>query len=185
MRRNPHRTKTHHIKMSAKQGKFTTRYERAEKISQIDWARLAAFIDGEGCIFINSRNAQCKRPVTALYVRISNTNPKLMEWLGKTFGGSVYANPQKAKAWSVPYGWIVGNKTAAWVLEGCKEFMIIKRDQAEIGLAHQRLVFHPKGKRQGHPESNVADRLRLRDELSMTKSNFARRKDLRVIEEAS
>jgi hypothetical protein len=125
--------------------------------SQIDWARLAAFIDGEGCISISGPSESGKRTrSTYLLAKITNTDARLLEWVGNTL------------------------RMATEVLEGCLPYFIIKKEQAEVGLAHQRLIGIRQREKSPRitPESFNA-RMELRDQLSMLKGTHSRRQDLR------
>lgn len=110
--------------------------------STIDWARLAAFIDGEGSILINTQ----KRGGTEacgfyLRVTVANTKVCLMVWLKETFGGTFKdANTEKyyvGKNWKRAYHWGTSAHRAAWILHNCMPLFIIKADQAELGIQLQ------------------------------------------------
>ena len=107
--------------------------------SDIDLARLAAFIDGEGCISIPKIKAQrAKRPVHTLLISITNTDTRLMRWLEETFGGYVEnhhnESPQHPK-WRSSYVWRITSGKAGALLEKCLPYFVMKRDQAELGIA--------------------------------------------------
>lgn len=151
--------------------------------SEIDWARLAAFIDGEGCIYISTPNRKSGKG-TCLYVGVTNTDPRLVSWLGNTFGGVVYGNPHKKNTnvkWSLAYKWVIASRQAVPILERCMPYFVIKKEQAEIGLAHQSLVRCKREKDHTVSKENVEKRLELRDRLSLLKGTHARRKDLRTV----
>jgi len=146
--------------------------------TDIDWARLAAYIDGEGCICIgqkrvlNGPERKCTSTRTYLNIIIANTDPRLSEWLRDTFGGSIQLHrPHKNNPkWSLGYHWITGNRQAKWVLEGCLPFFIMKRAQAEIGIAHQNLCDY------GKSAETFEKRTALRDKLSSMKGLASRRR---------
>jgi len=149
--------------------------------SRIDWARLAAFIDGEGCIFIAKRSDKgCTKVRTYLYIVIANTNPKLGKWLTESFGGSVLVQRHKNSKYSLAYRWTVCNNRAQWILKGCYKFLLLKQDQADVGLAHQRLCARIKKGQTKHPSEVFEERFKLRDALSMLKSTSSRRRDLPI-----
>lgn len=108
----------------------------------MDWAKLAAFIDGEGSVLINTQ----KRGGTearGFYLRImvANTDVRLPVWLKDTFGGSYKdANSEKyyvGKNWRRCYHWGASAHRAAWILFNCLPHFIIKREQAELGISLQ------------------------------------------------
>ena len=96
----------------------------------IDWARLAAFIDGEGSIYV------CKRSNSThghrRKVSIANTSVSLICWLGQTFGGSIYISnrePHKPK-----YVWSMRDRKTAYIIRGVLPYLVIKRREAELLL---------------------------------------------------
>jgi hypothetical protein len=110
----------------------------------IDFARLAAFIDGEGSILISRALPIAKhrqKSITySLAVVITNTSPQLIAWLYDNFGGSVHNKKpsegsksfrSKRPIWS----WHLQEKQAEVVLRKCLRYFIIKQQQAEIGIA--------------------------------------------------
>lgn len=116
----------------------------------IDWARLAAFIDGEGCISIirNVKKARANggcQLVMAVY--LGGNDPRLAGWLKTTFGmGNTWIRKQKyqGKEWRPFYGWKVTGANAKTLLQGCYPYLLLKKEQADIALAFQALV-HPTG----------------------------------------
>jgi hypothetical protein len=144
--------------------------------TEIDWARLAAYIDGEGCISV-TRVVMKGKPRLYLQVVVTNCDFRLLEWIGNRFGGAVQERPTnniRKGRWSRSFRWITTNKVAAKILEGCLPFFVIKREQAEIGLAHQRLC----GYKAKHSPEVEAEKNKLRDDLSIMKGLSSRRKDL-------
>lgn len=139
--------------------------------SELDWARLAAYIDGEGCISIGRTVLKSGKIRTYLQLSVSNTNPVLSEWIKQNFGGSIHFNRPFSRnpKWSDMYKWASSCAQAVWILEGCLPFFIMKRDQAEMGIAHQKLC----GRRFG--SANVAQREELRNRLSLVKGKSSRR----------
>lgn len=108
-----------------------------DTIAQTDWARLAAYIDSEGCVQITwIHKATRKRGYHALYVDIGSIDVRLMSWLQNTFGG--YANSTKSNA--NPFGkrqmfyWRCSAQMAEDVLRRTLPYMIVKREQAEVAL---------------------------------------------------
>jgi hypothetical protein len=112
--------------------------------STVDWARMAAYIDGEGSILINTRKSTAHATdASGFYLRVTvtNTDVRLMAWLMETFGGSFHDNnPEKyyeGKNWKKAYWWGASSQKGAWILFNCLPYFIIKRDQAELGIQLQ------------------------------------------------
>jgi hypothetical protein len=118
--------------------------ETISKISETDWIRLAAFIDGEGTILINRSEptGRMKSPAHVLCVNIGNSSPVLIQWLFSCFGGSIQPRKEKpeiAEHRRPFWNWCLREAQAEAVLRRCLPYFIIKREQAEIGLAFRNL----------------------------------------------
>lgn len=112
-------------------------------VPQIDWARLSAYIDGEGCIGIS---AQVHKPpfegrgrYDYIKITVANTDPRLSVWLLRNFGGHTSQRLPDAKwnRWKTCTNWIIGSANAAEILQRCLPYFIIKREQAELAIAFQ------------------------------------------------
>ena len=114
-------------------------------VSDIDKARLAAYIDGEGSIYINKQGAlggRKKTPQYSLSLMIGNTDVRLMTWLKSTFDGSVYhVKYEKCKHLGKKpiMRWQVNERMAEVILKACVPYMIMKKQQAEVGIAFMLL----------------------------------------------
>lgn len=107
------------------------------KPTEIDWARLAAFIDGEGCIRIADHRA---RRGQHMDFQISNTDSRLIIWLHDTFGGSFCERKHAINSRSRVWVWYIASDAAAEALQNCLPFFVMKRDQAEQAIAFQKLI---------------------------------------------
>lgn len=105
-----------------------------------DWARLAAFIDGEGHIAIQCNTRKNGRTYHYIRVIVSNTDPRLMSWLLNTFGGGLMTEKKRQVKLRTCYKWSVSCQHAENILLGCFEYFITKRQQAEIALAFQGTI---------------------------------------------
>lgn len=102
-----------------------------------DWARLAAFIDGEGSVQINPYSNRAKGSIFQARVLITNTNPILPLWLTETFGGNVVTRDHKNPKWKVAYIWSCTAGRASWILHNCMPWFLLKKAQAELLLEMQ------------------------------------------------
>lgn len=131
-----------------------------DKVSEMDWARLAAFLDGEGCITIGkTKNSRAQY----MKVFIANTDPRLMEWLRDTFGGTVNGKKRENREKHKPcYVWTVCSQMAWIVLLCVMPYLIIKREQAEVALAFQRTMTRKRKWVEGSPMRLPSDTLNFR-----------------------
>ncbi len=147
--------------------------------SQIDWARMAAFIDGEGCIVMPPRTYHGKTGITktiSLMIHVANTDIRLVQWIKSVFGGSfVIANKgevYKGRNVKDCWHWSTVANRAAWILHNCLPFFIIKREQAELGLALQESIKKWRWERRGSElmdESVRQERFAIKEKLSVMK----------------
>lgn len=141
-----------------------------KNISQIDYARLAAYIDGEGCIQIHcvkqySRKAKAHwRPHYITQVVITNTDPRLIVWLKETFGGFItrYSTGKRPC-----FKWHVHSQTCSEMLLNCLPYFLVKKRQAEIAIAFRKTYSRDYiGRGRSVPDSQIAKRDALIQELS-------------------
>jgi hypothetical protein len=147
--------------------------------SPLDWGRLAAFIDGEGSILINTQ----KRGGTEargfyLRVTVANTDVRLPVWLKETFGGtykdantpSYYVGKNVKRC----YHWGASARRAAWILHNCAPYFIIKGEQAELGIGLQEsLSRFTRGPGKRVPPEIHAERKELKRRLLVMKARGA------------
>lgn len=151
------------------------------KVSEIDWARLAAFIDGEGSILIaRSKRKGYTNLQYNLEVIVSGTDLRLHVWLQDTFSGKVYlVKPSTISFRSnkICQSWRLYNTRAATILERCLPYFIIKREQAEVGLAFMRLKSQGAQGKRVTPEGLQA-REEFRNQLRSINSPDGQQADL-------
>jgi hypothetical protein len=164
-----------------KPGKRTQNRPKSD-LPDVDWARLAAFVDGEGHIRITSQKRKNRKGVERDYMyvelSISNADPRLMTWLTERFGGNVYrgkapvANVRKHSI----FQWHAGCSVAHEILLGCLPYFVIKRNQAEIAISFRELTqCKPEsGKKRwgvyGMPDELKEIQYSLRKELQETRT---------------
>jgi hypothetical protein len=122
-----------------------------ENISEITWARLGAYMDGEGHIGI----ARCdafhdgdKRAYTqyALNLNVTNTHPRILEFFaknvpeGNTSGDSRKIFETKGEAWKRSGKWfITGKEKQRGFLLGIKPFIEGKQELVDLALKYLAL----------------------------------------------
>ena len=152
---------------------------------ELEWIRLAAFIDGEGSIGIRKRTWQPPKrksscsPHYVTTVVLCNTDPRLIVWAKNTFQVGTtsirdFKNPgERTHSHHRPcYIWEVSARAAQWILEGCFPFFVMKKDQAQICL-DIRSTMHQVGRpRQGLPIDVLNLRAELKDKLHAEKKRI-------------
>jgi hypothetical protein len=105
--------------------------------TEIDWAKMAAFIDGEGCICIQSSynpNRRGMHTTYNLHLDIANTDFRMPLWCAERFGGRLLTRKVRSVKHKPAMHWFTWGRGAQEVLEGCLPHFVIKREQAEVAL---------------------------------------------------
>lgn len=134
---------------------------------ELDLARLAAFVDGEGSILLGKATQGKRAQGYRLRITVVNTDVRMPMWCKEAFGGSVRANrkePDSGKRLTL-WMWCVSHKTATDLLKELLPFFIIKREQAEIGIAFGATFLKENRSCKGLPESVKSEREGLRGKM--------------------
>ena len=99
---------------------------------------LAGLIDGEGCI--NLRITR-KRLSPRLIIVLSEPGAFILDYIQNTYGGNIYKRESHNPQWQDAYSWeLTGWSKVCYVLRQLKNFLHIKRNQAELILKLENLV---------------------------------------------
>ena len=115
-----------------------------KKIRNIDLARIAAFIDGEGYVGVGKmRDNRYPSPRHILIVSVSNTDMRLMDYLLQ-FSGAVHplVKPPEGKNWKQCYYWKSEQKEAVLLLKLILKYLLLKKKQAELGIEFYETCFN-------------------------------------------
>jgi hypothetical protein len=138
----------------------------------VEWAMLAAYIDGEGHIGAAPAHSTIKGKrydYRVMRITVSNTDFRLMAWLRNNFGGMVFS-PIRPNKQRVIYHWEVGAAKAEYILRGCLPHFIIKGDLARVAIAYRETFSRKYGKR-GLPPEIVERRNFLEGELDRLRNH--------------
>ena len=84
-----------------------------------DWAYLAAYIDGEGCVTIN-QHGSCQ-------LEIASVSPHVLDWIADTFGGTVgRLNMQTRRSM---FRWRLYGSSLRTLIPSITPYSKVKRDQ--------------------------------------------------------
>ena len=127
-------------------------------------AYLAGFFDGEGCITIS----RIRDKSGSLILMISNTNETIIKLIAKWFKGDIMYIKQKdnrKEAWTFK----AYSQDAEIFLKAIYPYLLIKKEQAHIGLEYQKLI-GTKGTRYNKIRRLIKNKilptiLKLREEL--------------------
>src|ERR1700685_3137983 len=107
--------------------------------TEMHFARLAAFVDGEGTIVIGRTKTKNKPNMYnfVLTLIVANTDLRLLAWLSRTFSGENLFRGKGNWGNKPCYSWRLFEKRAAVVITRIMPYLICKREQAEIALAYR------------------------------------------------
>jgi hypothetical protein len=111
--------------------------------SEIDWARLAAFIDGEGSINLSPRRTNTGGTITlCAKIVIANTDFRLAHWLSQTFGMTYRCDPARVNhdRWKPCFWATACGYRACWIARNAMPWFLLKAAQAEVLLTHQETM---------------------------------------------
>lgn len=103
-------------------------------MKKTDIAYIAGIVDGEGCIYLESKKNKNSR-ATQLSVSVGSTDKWLCEMLKFSFGGCVYDMKSKTmQCWK----WEIRCRQASAFLEVVYPYLKLKKPQAEICIQFQK-----------------------------------------------
>ena len=144
--------------------------------NEILWSYLAGLFDGEGTVCISTSHNRNNTTIFQMNVKVANTKLELMQWLITNFGGSYSVSQDKCEGnnRATQYAWMPkGKKNRIEVLEKMLPYLVIKKQQALIGLDFEKVYEGRNGCQPGlklttdnpiYIEAH-AKRLELRDQL--------------------
>jgi hypothetical protein len=110
-------------------------FSEGDTMTDLDWAYLAGFFDGEGCIVIQSGISGFQKSLShRLQISIGNTYKPVMDWIKKEIRlGSLYGQGGK-KQKKVCWNWYCRGNQAAFILRNLLPYLKVKRAQAELAF---------------------------------------------------
>jgi hypothetical protein len=133
-------------------------------VTEAEQAYAAGIFDGEGHVGIvvtkNGRGEVYHR----LMLNVTNTNAEIIQWLFDRWDGCIHSPRYFAKEeWREANRWTVSDKRAMKFLTDVLPFLIIKKEQAEIGISFQQT----KGRGGfGTPAPDLTSREAMRKQIS-------------------
>ena len=133
----------------------------AYKPTPVDWAYLAGFFDGEGCVTVSYRGRPkpigkrkdlvANYPYWAVRIVVTNTSFELLRRIRAKFGGYVHKHGWKPKPndnWRRQNQWVVSNGPhCLWILSGMLPHLFYKKPEAILAMKFfRRLGARPSKK---------------------------------------
>jgi hypothetical protein len=103
-----------------------------DTVSDTDWAYLAGFIDGEGCIIANPTNRRtCFKPT----INLKQVHHPSLQEVQDIFGvGKLYVKKAKGNRHSQLVWRIFRQGEVEYLLRGCLPYLKLKKRQAALAL---------------------------------------------------
>lgn len=101
-------------------------------MKKTDWAYLAGFFDGEGCISLYKNDGRHYR----LEICMANTNEWVAKWFHFVFGGTLYLEEASKKnpKWRDVWRWQLRSRKTQYFLISLLPYLKLKKPQAELAL---------------------------------------------------
>jgi len=138
--------------------------------TEIDYARLAAYIDGEGSIRIYKRKSKgCTNPNYRMEIRVYNTDVRLVRWCKETFGGSISGARSKGPGCRPELYWVSHTSIAEELLVLCRPYLLIKGERADLALAFRKTYSESRrdGTKRGHFNETSIEMQYKREQLRL------------------
>lgn len=138
-----------------------------DHIPDLEFARLAAWIDSEGCFaMIKQPSKKTQRHSDSWNIRLSivQADKRPIKWAQRTFGGS--CNKGTGGTNAPMWYWLCHAANMEAIITRCLPFFLVKREQALLILEYRRTL--TLGRRRLTPEV-VLQREVIRQRLGMLK----------------
>ncbi len=112
-------------------------------MNQTTAARVAAYIDGEGCLSRKKWSRKDGALVVIPTVSIRNTSIKLIEWFQGRFGGYVSRADQDPR-WKIAYQWVLEGLGARDLVREIARWFLIKVEQVRWFVRYKLPQKKPK-----------------------------------------
>jgi len=107
-------------------------------------AYIAGLFDGEGSVSISKIKNKSGKSYS-LKVKISMTNPEALKLCSRLFGKKFFPGQRAEKNHAVSYTWQLTGQRAGSFLKAIRPFLLVKAQDADIGLRFFQSYWQPKG----------------------------------------
>jgi len=112
-------------------------------LEEVEKAYLAGIVDGEGTVTLMKHH---KNETHIPFVGIANNNLELLKWTKSLIGGNICSKKKRLPHHKDSYVLNIRQDRALRFLGEIKQYLIIKRKQAELITAKYKSVTHRAGK---------------------------------------
>ena len=112
-------------------------------MKEVEKAYIAGIVDGEGTVsLLKHRKNETPTP----NVTVANNNLTLLQWIREKVGGTISSKKKRLPNHNNSYAWSVRQDRAIRFLTEIHDYLIVKKEQAELILKDYKAVTHPAGK---------------------------------------
>ena len=112
-------------------------------LEEVEKAYLAGIVDGEGTVTLSRHN---KNETPAPSVSVANNNLDMLKWIKSKVGGVIISKKKSKPHHNNSYAWSICQNRAIEFLGEIKQYLIIKKPQADLIIQKYKSVTHRAGK---------------------------------------
>lgn len=112
-------------------------------LREVEKAYLAGIVDGEGTVTL-IKHHQNETPMPT--VSVANNNLQLLEWIKSKVGGIIVSKKKRLTHHNDSFAWSVRQDRAIRFLNEIKQYLIVKKQQADLITTMYKAVTHRAGK---------------------------------------
>lgn len=112
-------------------------------MEEVEKAYVAGIVDGEGTVTLMKHH---RNETPTPNVSVANNNLELLKWLKSIYGGTITNKKKRLPHHNDSYAWYVRQDRAIRFLNEIKQYLIIKKQHAELITSTYKLVTHRAGK---------------------------------------
>lgn len=127
-------------------------------------AYIAGVLDSDGWFSIKVGKGK-KSPKFEIRIGVSNTNKKLPLFFKRTCGGTI-TEKKKKDGWKTEYCWELGNLKAYELIKNVEEYLIIKKDRADLCIKLQESLNKTNADCRGLTVETINYRISLKEKIT-------------------
>ncbi len=136
---------------------------------QHEAAYIAGIMDGEGCISIHrKKNVRGTSPTFALFVNVTNTERKLLEWIqAKVGAGVITPKPKSNSNWKLCHQLVFRTEEIESFLKAVLPYMIVRETQAKLMLEFLTIEWKQTGDQKTKPSAVRIEQELIQEEIEV------------------
>ncbi len=112
-------------------------------LEEVEKAYLAGIIDGEGTVTLQKHH---RNETPQPCVSVANNSFELLQWIKLRIGGVIVSKKKRKPHHNDSYAWSIRQDKAIRFLNEIKQYLIIKKPQADLIVRRYKSVTHRAGK---------------------------------------